>query len=400
MNIVTVIGVRPQFVKAACLSPVIRKEHKEILIHTGQHYDDNMSAVFFRELGLPEPDYILDVKQTQEQKILNCQEITAVKPESDLFINDPVRCMMEQLEPIVRYEKADAVLIYGDTNSTLAGALVAKKLKIPAIHVEAGERNGLKDNPEEQIRRRVDEVSSLLLCSTKQAVDNLYKERLGAKTHFIGNLMEISFRKNIEKPWHPHLLPLVQDEKEKIIQTELSERSRSSDRTLISIPKEFYLLTCHRQENANEKCLTEILLGMEEAERPVIYPVHPRNREPVLKICADHKLRNIILTEPVGYFDSIHLIKNAAAVVTDSGGVLQEAHYARTPYVFVMDMPKPPANTRFDVSRLVRPQRQEILRKIGEKQVFATRPEPSEQAVAEFERNVLKILREFEWRGK
>ncbi len=240
----------------------------------------------------------------------------------------------------------------------------------------------------------------MLLCSTKQAVDNLYKEGLGAKTHLIGNLMEFSFRKNIDRPWHPHLLPLVQDEQEKIIQTKLSDQGYSSDGTLISIPEEFYLLTCHRQENANGKCLTEILLGMEAAEHPVIYPVHPRNRDRVLKICAAHKLRNIILTESAGYFDSIHLIKNAVAVVTDSGGVLQEAHYAQTPYVFVMDMPKPPANTRFDVSRLVRPQRQEILRKIGEKQVFVVRTEPSEQTVAEFESNVLKILREFERRRK
>ncbi len=400
MIIATVIGVRPQFVKAAVLSPVIRKEHKEILIHTGQHYDDNMSAVFFRELGLPESDYILDAKQKQERKKLTCQEMTAGKPESDLFLNDMVLCMMQQLEPIVRNEKADAVLIYGDTNSTLAGALVAEKLKIPAIHVEAGERNGLKDNPEEQIRRCVDEVSSLLLCSTKKAVDNLYKEGLGDKTYFIGNLMEISFRKNIEKTWNPHLQPLVQDKKEKIIQTKLPGQGHSTDGTLISIPEKFYLLTCHRQENANGKCLTEKLLGMEAVDYPVIYPVHPRNRERVLEICTDHKIRNIILTEPAGYFDSIHLIKNAVAVVTDSGGVLQEAHYARTPYVFIMDIPKPPVNTRFDVSRLARPQRQEILRKIGEKQVFAARPEQSEQPVAEFEENVLNILQEFERQRK
>ena len=142
MIIATIIGVGPQFVKAAVLSPIIRKEHKEILIHTGQHYDDNMSAVFFRELGLPEPDYNLKA----------CSD----------GINTVER-MADNLISVLRKEQVDAVLLYGDTNSTLAGALAADKIKIPAIHVEAGERNGLIHNPEERIRKRVDQISSLLL---------------------------------------------------------------------------------------------------------------------------------------------------------------------------------------------------------------------------------------------
>ena len=362
MIIATIIGVRPQFVKAAVLSPIIRKEHKEILIHTGQHYDDNMSAVFFRELGLPESDY----------KLKACSD----------GINTVER-MADNLISVLQKEQVDAVLLYGDTNSTLAGALAADKLKIPAIHVEAGERNGLINNPEEQIRKRVDQISSLLLCSTKQAMENLRAEGLGDRARYMGNLMEVSFLKNVGKPWNSNLLSLA-------------EPSGKG----ISIPHNFYLLTCHRQENANDTNLTEILLAMENANYPVIYPVHPRNKDRVLKIYYDNKLKNIILTEPAGYFDSIHLIKNAEVVVTDSGGMLQEAHFAQTPYIFVMDLGRVPDNTRFDVSRLAKPERKMILDKLKQKQVFSGQTGLSVvgrgQVLDWFERNVLRIMREFE----
>ena len=362
MIIATIIGVRPQFVKAAVLSPILRKEHKEILIHTGQHYDDNMSAVFFRALGLPEPDY----------KLKACNDG-----------NNTVERMAANLISVLQKEQVDAVLLYGDTHSTLAGALAADKLKIPAIHVEAGERNGLIHNPEERIRKRVDQISSLLLCSTKQAINNLRAEGLGDRARYIGNLMEVSFLKNVGKPWNSNLLSL----------TEPSGKG-------ISIPQNFYLLTCHRQENANDRNLTEILLAMEKADYPVIYPVHPRNKDRVLKIYDENKLKNIILTEPAGYFDSIHLIKHAEVVVTDSGGMLQEAHFAQTPYVFVMDLDRVPDNTRFDVSRLAKPERRMILDKLRQKQVFSDQNDlfnrPIGQVLEQFEHNVLTILRDFE----
>jgi UDP-N-acetylglucosamine 2-epimerase (non-hydrolysing)/UDP-GlcNAc3NAcA epimerase len=211
--------------------------------------------------------------------------------------------------------------------------------------VEAGERNGLVNNPEEQIRMRVDQLSSLFLCCSPQAMENLRKGGLEDSSHYISNLMEVSFCKNITKHWRPHLISLV-------------------DKSNIQVPQKFYLLTCHRQENANDSNLTEILAAMDAFAFPVLYPVHPRNKERVLRLVAEHSFRNIILTEPVGYFDSIHLINNAVTVVTDSGGVLQEAHYARKPYVFVLDIPQPPSDTRFDSSRLVRPKRDEILTKL------------------------------------
>lgn len=368
MKIATIVGVRPQFVKSAVLSPIIRKEHKEILIHTGQHYDDNMSAVFFRELGLPEPDYTLNVSNVAGAE------------------KEKVEHMVRTLMSVLQKEKVDAVLLYGDTNSTLAGALAANELKIPAIHVEAGERSGLVNNPEERIRKIVDQNSSLLLCSSKQAMKNLQREDLSNKAHYIGNLMEISFLRNIHKPWKPNLVSLI----------------RPSDQ-VITIPYNYYLLTCHRQENANERNLTEMLLAMEKANFPVIFPVHPRNRERVLQIYNSHKLKNVILTEPVGYFDSIHLINNAEMVVTDSGGVLQEAHYAQTPYVFVMDIARVPDNTRFDVSRLAKPRRKEIYAKLNQKQKFARRIAFMDilkgKMMECFSDNILITLREFEYKA-
>lgn len=382
MRICTIIGVRPQFVKAAVLSPVIRKEHKEILIHTGQHYDDNMSAVFFRELDLPKPDYVLKTNE-------NCT------------VEDRIEYMTSALVSVLQKEKLDVVLVYGDTNTTLAGALAADRLKIPAIHVEAGERNGLVNNTEEQIRKRVDHLSSLLLCCSNQAVKNLQKEGLGDRAHYIGNLMEMSFLKNIEKPWKPKLVRLCEVTEQvciSFVSRENMERENDTDlldKTVAEIPDKYFLLTCHRQENTNEKNLTEILLAMEQVKYPVIFPVHPRNKERVLKLHREFNLSNIIFTEPVGYFDSIHLINNAVAVVTDSGGVLQEAHFARTPYVFVLDIAKVPDNTRFDVSRLVRPRCQEIVAKVKEHQEFAINPAKNVH-LEEFEDQVLQILRRFE----
>ena len=208
-------------------------------------------------------------------------------------------------------------------------------------------------------------------------MENLRKEGLEDRSHYIGKLMEVSFCKNITKHWHPHLISLV-------------------DKSNIRVPQKFYLLTCHRQENANDSNLTEILAAMNAVAFPVLYPVHPRNKERVLRLVTEHSFRNIILIEPVGYFDSIHLINNAVTVVTDSGGVLQEAHYARTPYVFVLDIPKPPSDTRFDSSRLVRPKRDKILEKLSQSQQFDEISKNEAVDLHEFENNLLEILRNFE----
>lgn len=332
MKICTIIGVRPQFVKAAELSPILRKFHTEIVIHTGQHFDDNMSASFFRDLGLPEPDYNLGIGKVSSA--------------------DMISQMIDGIERVLLIEQPDAVLIYGDTNSSLAGALAADKLQIPVVHIEAGERAGLKTNPEEQNRIAIDKTSSLLLCSSEQAVRNLAEEGIINDVYFVGNLMEDSFLHNINRSWQRNLIDLL-------------------NHAMVAVPKEFYYLTCHRQENANVRNLTEILSAMNMLPCPTIYPVHPRNKDRVRRIIdRSGGFSNIIFTEPAGYFDSIHLTNEAQGVVTDSGGVLQEAHFAQTPYVFVLEVDHVPKTTRFDVSRLAKPERGDIVKKVMTKQQF------------------------------
>lgn len=316
---------------------------------------------------------------------------------------------------VLQKEPVDAVVVYRDTRSTLAGVLAAELLHIPAIHVEAGERNGLINNPEEKIRKKVDQLSSLLLCCLKQAMANLHDEGLGDRARFIGNLLEVSYLKYIQKPWHlqlvrlngtsdngngsstcPYLLETRAGFPEKELKSEVDPGFNLVKNNVVIIPARYYLLTCHRQENANDKNLTEILLAMDQAKFPVIFPVHPRNKERVLQLYSKYKLNNFLLTEPAGYFDFIHLIKNAEMVVTDSGGVLQEAHFVQTPYVFVLNIASVPNNTRFDVSRLVKPKRKEILDKLKSPQLFDIVKKPRTQSALDFENNVLLFLREFE----
>lgn len=356
MKICTIIGVRPQFVKAAEVSRAIEEHNKkfiirndkleisegklisEVIIHTGQHFDDNMSASFFRDLGLLVPDYDLGTGRVSSSA-------------------DMINQMITGIESVLLTEQPDAVLIYGDTNTSLAGALAADKLHIPVIHIEAGERAGWKTNLEERNRIEIDKISSLLLCSSEQAVSNLADEGISNDVYFVGNLMEDSFLHNINKSWQRNLINLI-------------------NHSLVAVPEKFCYLTCHRQENANDKNLTEILSAMNTLPCPTIYPVHPRNKDRVRRIIdRSGGFSNIIFTEPAGYFDSIHLTNEAQVVVTDSGGVLQEAHFAQTPYVFVIDTDHVPASTRFDVSRLAKPDREDIVRRVAAKQHFGQKPQ-------------------------
>ena len=299
MKIVTVVGARPQFIKAAAGSRQIRKEHKEILVHTGQHFDDNMSAVFFREMGIPEPDYNLGISGGTHA------QMTAK--------------MLVGIEEILFKEKPDALLVYGDTNSTLAATLAAVKLRIPVFHVEAGNRLGTLNNPEEVNRIATDHLATLNFCATEDALEKLKKEGLGDHSYCVGNIMYDSFLHFADQPWdNPNILDF--------------------DGRPIKIPQLFYYMTCHRQENTyDDEPLTEILLAMNSLDAPTIYPVHPRNHERAKRICENEKFRNIILTQPVGYSDSVHLTKNAKKIVTDSGGLQCEAFYAGVQCVFVLD---------------------------------------------------------------
>ena len=273
MKIVTVVGARPQFIKAAAGSRQIRKHHHEILVHTGQHFDDNMSAVFFREMEIPTPDYNLGISGGTHA------QMTAK--------------MLIGIEEILQKEDPDAVLVYGDTNSTLAAGLAAVKLHIPVFHVEAGNRLGTLDNPEEVNRITTDHLATLNFCATEDALGKLKKEGLGDRSYCVGNIMYDSFLHFADRPWK-------------------SPQIRDFSGDLVTVPDHYYYMTCHRQENTfSDEPLTEILLAMNSLDAPTIYPVHPRNRDRAKRIVEKEGYRNIILTQPVGYSDSVHLIKHA-----------------------------------------------------------------------------------------
>ncbi|MGY5351172.1 non-hydrolyzing UDP-N-acetylglucosamine 2-epimerase [Wenyingzhuangia sp. IMCC45533] len=289
-KIVTILGARPQFVKAAVLSRIINQHGKiqEVIIHTGQHYDDNMSKVFFEEMQIPKPKYNLNV--------------------NGLGHGAMTGQMLEKIEEVLLIEKPDAVVVYGDTNSTLAGALAAQKMGIKIAHVEAGLRSYNMTMPEEVNRILTDRISNLLLCPTQTAIDNLKNE--GFDKHAIeitnsGDIMKdaVSFYGELSK------------EKATILQ---SENLKANN---------FVLATIHRQENTDDiKVLKGIFEGLTEVnkQQKVVMPLHPRTRAILLKHDLTYPLTYI---EPVGYFDMLALLSNCSLVVTDSGGLQKEAFF-------------------------------------------------------------------------
>lgn len=330
MKIVTVVGARPQFIKAAAGSRELRKKHQEILVHTGQHFDDNMSTVFFREMGIPEPDYNLGVSGGSHA------QMTAK--------------MLVGVEEILQKESPDAVLVYGDTNSTLAAALSAVKLHIPVIHVEAGNRLGTLESPEEVNRIITDHIATLNFCATEDAFEKLKREGLDRQSYCVGNIMYDSFLHFADLPWENH----------NILDFEGNR---------ITVPSEYYYLTCHRQENTfSDRPLTEILLAMNSLDAPTVYAVHPRNHDRAERICRKEKFDNIILTQPVKYSDSVHLTQNAKKIVTDSGGLQCEAFYARVQCVFVLDFVVWPETMVDNRNQLAKADHEDILEKLSRSQ--------------------------------
>ena len=331
MKIVTVVGARPQFIKAAAGSRALRREHTEVLVHTGQHHDENMSEIFFREMGIPAPDYNLGIAGGTHAQMTGR--------------------MLIALEEVLLGEKPDALLVYGDTNSTLAAALAAVKLDIPVLHVEAGNRLGTLSNPEEVNRILTDHCSRLLFAATEDAAQKLRGEGLGDRTHVVGNIMYDSFLHFRSLPWEPDI--------------------RGFDGERIDVPARFYYMTCHRQENTGtDEPLREILLAMNSLDAPTIYAVHPRNRERAARLCRGGGLSNIILTQPVGYSDSVHLTQNAVKIVTDSGGLQCEAFYAGVQCVFILDYPVWPETMVGNRNQLAKPLREDILAKLSAEQTI------------------------------
>lgn len=288
MNIVTVVGARPQFIKLALLSRELRKKHKEILVHTGQHYDNNLSDIFFKELQLPRPDYNLNIV-------------------SDRHGEQTAR-MLEGIERILIAENPDIVIVYGDTNSTLAGALAAAKLRIPIAHIEAGLRSFNNKMPEEINRVIADHLSDFLFCPTKTAVINLKREGITKNVFLAGDVMYDSLR---------YYLPIARRKSD--ILKKLGLRS-----------KNYHLLTIHRAENTQDlKSLKKILLYIDNLGLPTIFPIHPRTRKFLGRSFKPRK--NLVPILPVSYLDMLILEKNAKVIFTDSGGVQKEAYILKVP---------------------------------------------------------------------
>ena len=332
MKIVTVVGARPQFIKAAVVSHVLRKKHQEVLVHTGQHFDYNMSEQFFTELDIPDPDYNLGISGGTHAQMTGR--------------------MMTAIEEVLMKERPDWLLVYGDTNSTLAAALAAAKLHIPVCHVEAGARTHSMTNPEEINRICTDHVSALLLASTESGYKEMSKEGLQDKGVLVGDPMFDAF-------------------------IEYSNRRKASDIELqllqggtAKVPEKFYYLTCHREENtSDDRDLKEIFKAMEMLDAPTIYPVHPRNKQRAIRLFEENNFTKLLLTEPVGYLESACLVKNAEKIVTDSGGLQREAFFAGKKCVTILNFVCWPETMIENRNELSRPVAEEIIEKLKHEQV-------------------------------
>jgi UDP-GlcNAc3NAcA epimerase len=292
MRFVSIVGARPQFIKLAPVSRALRRRHSEILIHTGQHYDDAMSGAFFQELCLPTPDYNLGIGSAAH--------------------GAQTGRMLQAIEEVLVRERPDGVIVYGDTNSTLAGALAAVKLHIPVAHVEAGLRSFNRAMPEEINRVVTDHVSSRLFCPTVTAEKNLRNEGVNEGVDLVGDVMYDALEE---------------------MRPQLSRREESLLTGLGVSPRSYVLATIHRPSNTDEpERLRSLLATLDEVEWPVVFPVHPRTRRAMSRYGIDHS-SNVFLLDPVGYLDMLALERSAMKVVTDSGGVQREAFILRVPCI-------------------------------------------------------------------
>ena len=295
MKIVTIIGARPQFIKAAAVSREISKHENidEVIVHTGQHYDKNMSDVFFEQMSIPKPNYNLAI--------------------NGLGHGAMTGQMLEKIEEVLLIEKPDWVLVYGDTNSTLAGALAAKKLHVKVAHVEAGLRSFNMSMPEEVNRILTDRISNVLFCPTNSAIENLKKEgyeNIDISVEQVGDVMQdaaIFYANKSEKPG-------------------------------IHLPKEFILATIHRAENTDdENRLASILKGLTKiaSNTPVVLPLHPRTKKIIINGGFD--VSGLTIIDPVGYLQMVYLLQKCKVVMTDSGGLQKEAFFFHKPCITLRD---------------------------------------------------------------
>ena len=297
-KILSVLGARPQFVKAAAVSRALKKAGvQEVIIHTGQHFDKNMSDVFFEEMEIPEPDYKLNINSLSHGAMTGR--------------------MLEEVEKVIEKEKPDALMVYGDTNSTIAGALAAKKIHVKVIHVEAGLRSFNMEMPEEINRILTDRISDVLFCPTETAVSNLKKEgydNIDCEIVRNGDVMQ-----------------------DAAMYYAMYSEEKSTVSKHIDLKSDFVLGTIHRQENTDDKTrLKNIVEAFNEIakQESVIIPLHPRTK----KILEKENIKpEFTVIDPVGYFDMIELLKNCTLVMTDSGGLQKEAFFFQKNCVTLRD---------------------------------------------------------------
>ena len=298
-KIITVLGARPQFIKASVLSErfIDSDKTKEVIVHTGQHYDESMSGAFFQDLNIPPPKYNLSIQEKTHGAMTGK--------------------MIQKLEEVFEKERPDGVLVYGDTNSTLAGALVGSKMHIPVFHVEAGLRSFNKKMPEEINRILTDHVSNLLFCPTETSVENLKKENITQGVHLVGDVMYESCLKAKH----------IAEKKSNILEKLKLEN------------QDFSTITLHRAENTDDPSkLKEILdfLNQESEKHPLIFPIHPRTQKKISEFDLNMS-KNIRVVEPLGYFDMINLVSHSTCVYTDSGGLQKKSFFLQIPCVTLRD---------------------------------------------------------------
>lgn len=293
MKFASIVGARPQFIKCAPLSRELRKKHEEILIHTGQHYDAELSDTFFKDLDIPKPNYNICVGSGTH--------------------GEQTGRMLIELEKIMLSEKPDVVVVYGDTNSTLAGALSAAKLHIPVAHVEAGLRSFDRTMPEEINRVVADHISCLLFCPTQTAVNNLIGEGIKKGVFLVGDVMldALMFNKDIAEK-----------------KSQVLEKYGLADKTYI-------VATIHRQSNTDDRrALESIVNALCEIKEDVIFPIHPRTVKYLKQYGLFSTLNDVVrITKPIGYLDMLKLMAHAKKILTDSGGLQKEAYLLNVPCI-------------------------------------------------------------------
>ena len=320
MKVVTIVGARPQFIKAAAVSRALRKRHTEVLVHTGQHYDYVMSGIFFDGLELPAPDVTLEVGSGAH--------------------GWQTGRMLEGIEQVILAQRPEWVLVYGDTNSTLAGALAAAKLHVPVAHVEAGLRSFNRRMPEEVNRVMADHVSELLFCPSEPAVKNLAAEGITRGVHVVGDVMLD-----------------VLNWARKRAEARLAE---TLERFGVK-PGKYLLVTVHRSENTDApERLSAIVAALNELQEPVLFPIHPRSKK--MLGAGGYQLKpHVRLIEPLGYFDMVLMSSAARMILTDSGGVQKEAYWLGVPCVTLRDETEWVETVQAGWNRLVGADRERIL---------------------------------------